>query len=78
MKTVFEVGDSVIVEAIEEFGICSNNERGGTISMSVGKPFLAIIEKAWHDYEIGQRYVAKTEDGRKIFFGDCDVKVEVL
>lgn len=78
MNKVFEPGDKVVVEATELFGICSNNEQGGTISMPVGKPFLATVEKAWHDYEIGQRYVAKTEDGRKIFFGDHDVKVKVV
>jgi hypothetical protein len=45
--------------------------------MPVGKPFAAKVVKAWHDYEIGQRYVAETEDGSELFFGEFDVKVKL-
>lgn len=79
MKTtcVYEVGDKVVVEGTREYGICSNNAQGGTESMPVGKPFLAKVVKEWRDEEIGQRYVAETEDGRRIFFGEFDVKLEL-
>jgi len=76
MKTYveYEAGDKVVVEAVREHGLCTDNARGGTESVPVGRPFLAKVVRTWYDYETGRRYVAETEDGRKLYFGEFGVK----
>jgi hypothetical protein len=75
MKTLYEVGDRVKVTSLREFGICYTNKHGGTSEFPKGSTMTCSITEAWGDYEIGRRYIGKTDKGQDIYFGEFGVKI---
>jgi hypothetical protein len=77
MRKIYEEGDKVEVTAISSYGICYRNKHGGTEAFRPTTTLTCTITKAWHDYETGQRYIGKTDDGQEIYFGQFGVEVKL-
>ena len=76
MQKSFKVGDQVIVTSKSQFGICYTNKHRGTSEFPIGKILSCTITKAWGDYEIGRRYIGKTDKGQDIYFGQFGIEIE--
>jgi hypothetical protein len=73
--TIFEVGDRVKVKSLSQFGICYTNDVGGTSEFPVSTELTCEVVRAWGDYETGQRYVGRTDEGQEIYFGQFNVEI---
>lgn len=78
MKEIFKFGDKLKITSTKNYGICFSNNVGGTENYPMNQPINVTVIKEWHDYEIGQRYVAVAENGIRYFFGDSGIKIEQI
>jgi hypothetical protein len=78
MKIILEEGDKVRVTSTSKWGISFSNDSGGTDHFPVDTTLTCTVTRAWEDYEMGYRYVAETDEGEEIYFGQFNVKVTPL
>ncbi len=76
--TTYDVGFRVKVISKSEYGICHRNEQGGTESFPASTELTCEIIKAWLDYETGQRYIGRTDEGQEIYFGEFRAFIELV
>jgi hypothetical protein len=74
----FEAGDRVKVKALNKYAVCYQNKHGGTEGFPPSTELTCEVVKTWHDYETGQRYIGRTDDGQEIYFGQFQVEVELI